>query len=136
MDGGSKQRASVGRNRRGDEDVAAVISEGRWHEVFTRFVATYKGAPLSIRVVEADGSSRALDPSASVELRLMSIGEEVRKDARVVVLFVHKYPGAQIAQIEFSHAVHLEQDRAKLTVEAADGCRMEVHASGMGALRR
>lgn len=132
MDGQLKRRPTAGRVVPRED----ARRKDRWEEAFAKFAAAYKGVPLSVRIIEPNGRARALEGSANVELRLMSIGEEMRNGERVVVLFVHKYPGAQITQIEFSDAVRLEQDRAKLTVAAADGYRFEVQASGrMGAMR-
>jgi len=126
MEGQLKPRSTTGRVVSGEE----AQKNDRWEEAFTKFVSAYKGVPLSVRIIEPGGRARALDISANVELRLMSIGEERRNGGRVVVLFVHQYPGAQITQIEFSDAVRLEQDRAKLTIAAADGYRFEVQANG------
>lgn len=106
------------------------VPRGRWGSVLSDFASDHKGSPVSIRVVETDGTSHLLDATSSSELRLMSLGAEERDGEHVVLLFAHKHPGAEIAQVEFSGAVGLEAREACLSVLAEDGCRMEVRVSG------
>lgn len=135
----------VGRLMRGvvEENVpkgaqGEVVPSARWSEQLASFTRQFKGAQVYIRVIGADGKPRRLDSvdlpdPENVDLRLMSLGEEYRNGERVVRLFAHQYPGAEIAQIEFAGAVRLTRREQGLIIGAADGCRMEVQVSGVCA---
>lgn len=109
--------------------LAGRVPRGRWKSVLSGFADDHKGAPVSIRVVNAQGKTRQLDATSSSELRLMSMGAEERDGDQVVLLFAHRHPGAEIAHVEFSGVVDLEARGASLSVLAEDGCRMEVRVS-------
>lgn len=114
-------------------DALEQVPNTRWREVLSEFVEDYKGAPVSIQIVEVGGCSRTLEVGTNEDLRLMSIVAEPCEGALKVRLYAHKHPGAEIAQIEFSGGVELARAPARFWIRAADGFSMEVRVSCLSA---
>lgn len=125
-------------DRRGTDSAAAArrgVPAEDWGRVLTGFAAEHQGEALAIQVVDPRGDAHPVEASENLELRLLGLGTEERGGDQVVLLLAHKHPGAEIAQIEFSGAVGLEEQPGGLSVRADDGARLEVRVSGSVPVR-